>query len=55
MAEKQEVDPSGNTAQFRAFAQTPQSAPVKRSPVPLIAGIVVVVLVVAVVAWLAFS
>ncbi|WFE42164.1 hypothetical protein [Micromonospora sp. WMMD998] len=50
------TDPSGNTAQFRAFVDAPESAAPAPAPsrLPLIAGIgVAVVVVVALVAWLA--
>ncbi|MBM7490648.1 hypothetical protein [Micromonospora luteifusca] len=49
------TDPSGNTAAFRAFSETPEAAAPTPTPsrIPLIVGAVVVVLVVAVVAWLA--
>jgi hypothetical protein len=51
------VDPSGNTEQFQAYVQRTEStkAAEKRSPVGLIVGIVVAVLVLAGLAWLAFS
>jgi hypothetical protein len=55
MSENQQVDPGGNTAQFRAYAQSQDPAPTKRSPVGLIVGIAVAVVVVAVVVWIAFS
>ena len=50
-------DPSGNTEQFKAFVhnQEEAAAPAKKSPAPLITGIVIVVLVLAGLAWLAFS
>jgi hypothetical protein len=49
-------DPSGNTAQFQAFANQPEPAPAKRFPVPALIGVVVaVIVVVAVTAYLAFS
>ncbi|SCG73435.1 hypothetical protein [Micromonospora humi] len=51
------TDPSGNTAQFRAFVDAPDSAAAPSpapSRLPLIAGLgVAVVVVVALVAWLA--
>ncbi|WP_406072647.1 hypothetical protein [Micromonospora sp. NBC_01638] len=50
------TDPSGNTEAFRAFSQTPEAAaPTEASSrTPLIVGAVAaVVLVVALVAWLA--
>jgi hypothetical protein len=40
-------DPSGNTAQFQAFVQRSEPEPVRRSPVPLILGLVVAAVVVA--------
>ncbi|KOX03961.1 hypothetical protein ACWD6L_03825 [Micromonospora profundi] len=49
------TDPSGNTEAFRAFTQTPEAAGSTESPsrLPLIIGVAaVVVLLVAVVAWL---
>lgn len=52
------TDPSGNTEAFRVFAQTPEAAAPAETPsrLPLIVGAaVVVVLVVAVVAWLAMG
>jgi hypothetical protein len=50
------VDPSGSTEQFRAFVQETNTAtPQKKSHAGLIAGIVVAVLVLAGLAWLAFS
>ncbi|MET7865784.1 hypothetical protein AB0C42_22905 [Micromonospora taraxaci] len=51
------TDPSGNTEAFRAFSQTPEAAAPTDAPsrLPLIVGAVVVVLVVAVVAWFALS
>ncbi|MCX4470216.1 hypothetical protein OOK41_07850 [Micromonospora sp. NBC_01655] len=53
------VDPSGNTEQFRAFAHAPEAggptAP-DASRTPLVAGVAVaVVVLVAVVAWLALA
>ncbi|MEU7801885.1 hypothetical protein AB0J14_25115 [Micromonospora arborensis] len=49
------TDPSGNTEAFRAFTETPEVAGPAQTPsrLPLIVGAAVVVLVVAVVAWLA--
>ncbi|MCF0096208.1 hypothetical protein AB0F59_08050 [Micromonospora lupini] len=50
------TDPSGNTEAFRAFTQTPEAAGPADAPsrLPLIVGAaVVVVLLVALVAWLA--
>jgi hypothetical protein len=55
MAQNEQTDPSGNTAQFQAFARDSEPAPAKRSSAPTIIGIVVVVVVLAVVAWLALS
>ncbi|MGC4853895.1 hypothetical protein ACLQ24_10970 [Micromonospora sp. DT4] len=51
------TDPSGNTEAFRAFNQTPEATGPADAPsrLPLIVGAVVVVLLVAVVAWLAMS
>jgi hypothetical protein len=49
------VDPSGSTEQFRAFVQDSAAAPQKKSRAGLIAGIVVAVLILAGLAWLAFS
>ncbi|MEU2610367.1 hypothetical protein ABZ570_02065 [Micromonospora sp. NPDC007271] len=52
------TDPSGNTAQFRAFVESPEPAAAVGAPsrLPLIAGIgVAVVVVIAVVAWLALG
>jgi hypothetical protein len=49
-----QVDPSGNTEQFRAFVRTPQETP-RRSRTPLIMGVVVAVILVALVAYLALS
>jgi hypothetical protein len=43
-------DPSGNTAQFQAFAsRPPEPEPAKRTPVGLIVGIAAAVVVLAVV------
>ncbi|MEW2428055.1 hypothetical protein AB0877_08585 [Micromonospora sp. NPDC047644] len=49
------TDPSGNTEAFRAFNQTPEATPTEApSRLPLIVGAaVVVVVLVALVAWLA--
>ncbi|MEH1168580.1 hypothetical protein V6V47_24665 [Micromonospora sp. CPCC 205539] len=49
------TDPSGNTEAFRAFNHAPEAAPTEApSRTPLIIGAaVVVVLLVAIVAWLA--
>jgi hypothetical protein len=51
------TDPSGNTEQFRAFVHAPEAAAPAAAPsrLPLIIGGVVVVLLVAVVAWLALG
>ncbi|WP_172899053.1 hypothetical protein [Micromonospora coriariae] len=52
------TDPSGNTEAFRAFTQTPEASAPAESPsrLPLIIGAaVVVVLLVALVAWLALG
>ncbi|WP_262284818.1 hypothetical protein [Micromonospora sp. MA102] len=53
------TDPSGNTAQFRAFVDSPESAPAAAetpSRLPLFAGIgVAAVVVVAVILWLALG
>ncbi|WP_189171228.1 hypothetical protein [Pilimelia anulata] len=45
-------DPSGNTAQFRAFAATPAPAPEKKSPVGLFVGVgVAAVVVIGLIVW----
>lgn len=44
-------DPSGNTAQFQAFAATPTPEAPRRSPVGLIVAGVAAVAVVAVIVW----
>lgn len=53
------TDPSGNTAQFRAFVDAPESAATTGktpSRLPLFAGIgVAAVVVIALIAWLALS
>ncbi|MFC4145942.1 hypothetical protein ACFO0M_06715 [Micromonospora mangrovi] len=51
------TDPSGNTQQFRAFVDAREAAAPAAAPnrLPLILGGVAVVLVVAVVAWLALG
>ncbi|MER5606042.1 hypothetical protein AB0F93_21245 [Micromonospora tulbaghiae] len=52
------TDPSGNTAQFRAFVDSPEPAASASAPsrVPLIAGVAVAaVVVVALVAWIALG
>jgi hypothetical protein len=47
------VDPAGNTEAFRAFSQAPHEQQ-PRSAIPLlVGGVIVLVLVVAVIAWLA--
>jgi hypothetical protein len=47
-------DPSGNTAQFQAFAQRSEAEPAKRSVLPLVLGIgAVIVVVAAVIAFIA--
>lgn len=53
MTDNRQIDPSGTTAQFRAYAQSEDKAPAKRSPAPVVvAGVVVAVVVVALVVWL---
>jgi hypothetical protein len=47
------ADPSGNTEQFRAFAQQQPTAAPARSSVPLVAGIVGAVVLIALVAVVA--
>jgi hypothetical protein len=51
------IDPSGNTEAFRAFTQKAPEEPVAAaSKTPLIIGVVAAaVVVIAVIAWLAFS
>lgn len=52
------TDPSGNTAQFRAFVDTPEAAPAASAPsrLPLIVGgVAAAVVVIALVAWLALG
>ncbi|MFE9954278.1 hypothetical protein [Micromonospora sp. NPDC005299] len=53
------TDPSGNTAQFRAFVDSPESAATATETpnrLPLFAGIgVAAVVVVALIAWLALG
>ncbi len=50
------VDPSGNTEAFRAFTQNGPTEPAPASKTPLIIGIIaVVVVLVAVLAWLALG
>jgi hypothetical protein len=52
------TDPSGNTAQFRAFVDAPEPVGPAPAPsrVPLIAGVAVaVVVLVGLVAWLALG
>ena len=54
MAEER-IDPSGNTAQWRAFAHGDEPPePKKRSITPIVLGAVVVVLILAALAFLAF-
>jgi hypothetical protein len=52
------LDPSGNTAQFRAFAHSPETAapaqPASRLPL-MIGAAAVAVLLVVLVAWLALG
>ncbi|ACZ84522.1 hypothetical protein [Streptosporangium roseum] len=49
-----QIDPAGNTQQFRAFAQRkePEAAPQKRSPVVPIVVVVAVLVVAAIAAYL---
>jgi hypothetical protein len=48
------VDPSGNTEQFKAFAQAPsQNAGSSRAP--LVIGVIVVLAIIALTAYLALS
>ena len=52
------TDPSGNTAQFRAFVDSPEPAASAAAPsrLPLIAGgAVAAVVVIALVAWIALG
>ncbi|SBT50735.1 hypothetical protein [Micromonospora narathiwatensis] len=53
------TDPSGNTAQFRAFVDSPDpaAAAAEKAPsrLPLFAGIGAAVVVIALVAWLALA
>ena len=52
------TDPSGNTAQFRAFVDSPEPAASASAPsrLPLIAGVAVAaVVVVALLAWIALG
>jgi hypothetical protein len=46
------ADPSGNTEQFKAFAQAPQEKAAARSRTPMIIGAVVVAVLVALVVFL---
>jgi hypothetical protein len=46
---EQYSDPSGNTAQFQAFAQRTEPEPQRRSPLPWILGVAAAVIVLAVV------
>ncbi|MCW2640176.1 MAG: hypothetical protein JWP76_2482 [Dactylosporangium sp.] len=48
------VDPSGNTGQFKAFAQAPPET-AGSSRMPLVIGVVVALALVALVAYLALS
>lgn len=50
------VDPSGNTEAFRAFTQTPEPAAAGASKKQLLAvGVAALVVLLAVLAWLALS
>jgi hypothetical protein len=50
------IDPSGNTEAFRAFTQSTPQEPPAASKTPLIIGVAVVVIVlVALIAWLALG
>ena len=50
------VDPSGNTEAFRAFNQHAPEEPAAPSKTPLIIGVAVAaVVVIAIIAWIAFS
>ncbi|MET7834272.1 hypothetical protein O7600_13645 [Micromonospora sp. WMMA1998] len=52
------TDPSGNTAQFRAFVDAPEPAAAAAAPsrLPLIAGLAVAaVVVVGLIAWIALG
>ncbi|HEV7896313.1 MAG TPA: hypothetical protein VGP31_00485 [Planosporangium sp.] len=50
----EQIDPSGNTGQFKAFAQAqPEETPPSRTP--LLIGVLVAVALVAVVAYLALG
>jgi hypothetical protein len=50
------TDPSGNTAQFQAFVESPEPAAAPApSRLPLIAGIGAAVVLIALVAWFALS
>lgn len=50
------VDPSGNTEAFRAFTRTTPPQAERPSKAPLVIGVAAVaVVLIAVVAWLAFS
>jgi hypothetical protein len=55
MSSDRQQDLSGNTAQFQAFVQRSEPEPVRRSPMPWVIGIAVVVVVIAVVAILLAS
>ena len=48
-------DPSGNTAQFQAFAQRPEPEPTRRTALPWVVGIAVVIVLAAIVAILIAS
>ena len=49
-------DPSANTAQFQAFVQRTEPEPERRSPVPMIVGVVAAVVVLgAILAFLIFG
>ena len=47
------VDPSGNTEAFRAFTRTPEDASSSSKMPYVIGGVVAVVVVIALIAWLA--
>jgi hypothetical protein len=50
------VDPSGNTEAFRAFTHAPEESAPTSSRTPLIiGGVAVAIVVIALLAWLAFS
>jgi hypothetical protein len=53
---EQYQDPSANTAQFQAFAQRNEPEPERRSPLPMIVGVVAAVVVLgAIIAFLIAS